>query len=535
MTKSAKARERDKLRELLKDRRWRLRNLYRIKEEGTGKVIKFRPKPEQEQVISAIEDGHTSIFIPKSRRLGMSTVTEVLGADRVFWQEGFEASLIDKTGQDATRKLHNMVQTAYQGLSEGLRERLPVLKSNDSEFSVGGPTSSSSHFYAGTNFRGGDCGLMHISELGWIQWWDPRRAEEIVTGALPAARKAIRIIETTWKGGKNGEAWDIIKPALELSDDLRTLRDWKVMFFPWFGDPACQWEGDTRQIARGCREYFEELREQHGIRLSPTQRLWYFKEAWPLGHRRFQEYPSLLEECFAAVVEGAIYELEMNRLLADQRCTRFPLEKGLPVVANFDLGYEDAMPCVFTQRVGREHRCFDYYVSHRQQVGHYAHMLNEWKERHEVGNLIVRLPHDGGKKSIETGKSVAQKFRESGFPDVQVVQRSPRVWIGINAVRDMFPYLFIHAENCAVKHRTGTTEFPSFLECLQSYHQRETADGRSVSPEPVHDRFSHGCDSLRTYAEGYARGMSDSSTHIPRDLMPGQAEARDMDIGLTSW
>ena len=537
MTKSAKARAQGKqeLRDKLLDQSWRLKNLYKIKEEGTGKVIQFSPKPEQADVLQAVEDGYTSIFIPKSRRLGMSTVTEVLAADKVFWSEGFEASLIDKTGADATRKLNNMVKTAYQGLPEFLRNKLVVDKSNDSEFSVRGGDSASSHFYAGTNFRGGDCGLMHISELGWIQWWDPRRAEEIVTGALPAARKAIRIIETTWKGGKNGEAWDIIKPALEITDAMRTLRDWRVMFFPWYGDPACEWAGAASQISIPCQEYFAEMEASHGVSLPDEKRLWYYKEAWPLGNRRFQEYPSLLEECFSAVVEGAIYEQEFSRALAEQRCTRFPLEPGLPVVANFDLGYEDAMPCTFTQRVGQEHRVFDYFVSHRQQVGYYVAMLQAWKQKHDVAHLIIRLPHDGGKKSIETGKTIAQKFLEGGFPDVQVVQRAPRVWIGIDAVRDMFPYLWIHSDNCAVKHETGSTVFPSFLECLQNYHQRERSDGRRASPEPVHDRFSHGADSLRTYAEGYARGLSDTPTHVPEDLMPGRAAGNDQDVGLTTW
>ena len=58
--------------------------------------------------------------------------------------------------------------------------------------------------------------------VGWGKFQNdaktPERSAEINKGAWNTARKGIRIVETTWEGGRNGELWEIIKPILEKAE-----------------------------------------------------------------------------------------------------------------------------------------------------------------------------------------------------------------------------------------------------------------------------------------------------------------------------
>ena len=62
--------------------------------------------------------------------------------------------------------------------------------------------------------------------------------EEILTGALPSAKDGTIVVETTWRGGRGGHLWDIVKTALETPEERKQPDDWRVVFFPWQDDPA---------------------------------------------------------------------------------------------------------------------------------------------------------------------------------------------------------------------------------------------------------------------------------------------------------
>jgi hypothetical protein len=50
--------------------------------------------------------------------------------------------------------------------------------------------------------RGDTYQIMMISGVGQDRGADPIRSKEILTGAMPAAKKGLRSIETTWKGAR---------------------------------------------------------------------------------------------------------------------------------------------------------------------------------------------------------------------------------------------------------------------------------------------------------------------------------------------
>lgn len=499
--------EDEEIQRRLQDPLWRFRHLHHIKNEETGAVIPFSPFPEQEQVFKAVkEEGHQRIIIPKARRRGMSTGIGVMMADTAMENAGFEGGIVDRNQSEATKKLSNITKVTFNQMPEFIKSDIKFGKYNDDQvsFSVGGDTDS--HIYASTTYRGGNCNFLHVSEWGWIQCEDPKRSEEIQTGAIQAARKGQIIVETTWKGGKHGHLWDYTEQALETPEEDKHARSWRIMFFPWHTDPVYQLESSLK-IRTECEDYFQELELVHGIPLTIAQKRWYQDEAWPLRNNRFGEYPSVLEECFRSPMDGVIYEMEMAAMLAERRITSIPVEKGMPVFVSFDLGRNDAMPMTFVQPIGKELRVVGYHVSHRETIKYYGAIIREWMREHSVEDVSIILPHDGGRVSLETGNTLVQAFQEMGFVNVQSVNRIPSIWAGINYVKDTFPYLWIDSKVIQKKFTRGSKKFPSLGECLNNYHQAQQANGMMMSMEPVHDDYSHGPDSLRTFCEAWQKGQ----------------------------
>ena len=540
--RARKAAEQEELLAKLRDPFWRLQNLYHIKSEDTGGVIQFRPYPEQQDVFNAVlVEGHKKIIIPKARRRGMSTGIDVLMFDQAMETAGYEAGIVDRNQADASKKLDNIIKTSLDNLPPFLKEDIKVLKNNDDRLSFQVGDDTTSHLYAATGYRGGNCNFLHVSEWGWIQHSDPQRSEEIQTGAIQAARKGQIIVETTWKGGKNGHLWDYMEQSMTTPEEEKNPRSWRHMFFPWHTDPFYSLDSKLRITAQ-CEEYFQELESESGIKLSDGQKRWYQDEAWPLHNNRFGEYPSTLEECFKTPLDGVIFETEMNRALAEKRITSIPIERGIPVFASFDLGMNDTTPITLIQVVGKEIRVIGYYCNYRESVRHYGDWLKGWMADNRVDDLRILLPHDGGRKSMESGKTLVEVFHEMGFRNVQHVTKIPSIWTGISYMRDAFPYLWFDHKAINKEHRRGEKKFPSLNQCLTNYHQAEKLVGQRMSMEPVHDENSHGVDSLRTFCEAWMRGqisrtigrLSNDSFDDGHDLGSGMKNQTKM-AGSRQW
>ena len=499
--------EEEEMMRLLGDPMWRLHNLFHIKSEESGMVIPFTPYPEQQQVFDAIlTEGHQRIIIPKARRRGMSTGIDILMQDMALTNPGFEAGIVDRNQSEASKKLANIIKVSIDKLPPFMRDSITYGKNNDDHLSFSVDGDVLSHIYASTGYRGGNCNFLHVSEWGWIQCADPKRSEEIQTGAIQAARKGTIVVETTWKGGKQGHLWNYAEMAMNTPEEEKHARSWRIMFFPWHTDPYYSIKGISK-IRTEVEDYFRELEFLSQIVCTEAQKRWYQEEAWPLGNNRFGEYPSILSECFKSPMEGVIYDTEMSRALTEHRVTSIPIEKGLPVFVSMDIGRNDAMPLVFIQPVGKEIRVVDYYVNHRESLPHYGDKIKDWMGEKGVQDVRILLPHDGGRKSMESGRTLVEVFNEMGFNNVQSIPKIASVWTGINYVRDTFPYLYFDKKALSKKCTRGEKKFPTLGECLDNYHQAEAPNGMMVSMEPVHDDYSHGCDALRTFCEGWQRGM----------------------------
>jgi hypothetical protein len=120
---------------------------------------------------------------------------------------GQQLSLVDQTLEDARQKLRDITLVAYESLDPALKRELPVTRSNTGELAVKfvrHEEVQSYTMFAGTHARGGANSFLWVSEWGVIQATDLARSEEILTGALPSVGERVCVVETTWKGGRNG-------------------------------------------------------------------------------------------------------------------------------------------------------------------------------------------------------------------------------------------------------------------------------------------------------------------------------------------
>jgi hypothetical protein len=481
---------------------WRLRNLYHIKQASDGRIIKFAPRPEQQRVYDMLfKEGVKRLIILKARRLGMSTALDVLLTDQMLWNAGTQCSLVDQTAADAERKLATIAKVALDNLPPVALQCIEKVRDSGSilEVSVAGEAASS--FFAGLRARGGTNNWLHLSEWGVIQADDPRRSEEILTGAIPSAEHGRIIIETTWKGGRGGHLWEIVKGALETPEAAKTDKDWRVVFFPWWKDPTYVVEGDVSTISPAISQYLDNMEQTTGHTFSPQQRLWYDRQSRDLGLFIFREFPTTLDECFKSPVEGAIYAGELDKLRASGAISAFKTDNSTLVHTAWDLGSPVNTVVWYFQVIGgNEVRVID------------CDMDMDMTPVQRVGHMLAKgysygahfLPHDAA-ATRTSGKADAQVYTEAGLANVRVLPRTHDIWIGINACLQMFPRFSFRLPAC----ERG-------LDALANYaYKRSSATGIVVN-EPVHNWASHAADALRMIAEAEMAGMLKTGFAKPR-------------------
>ncbi len=478
----------------LDDPLWRLSNLYGVKEAGTGRVVPFRPRPEQMQVFEAVHrHGIKRIVILKARRLGMSTAIDIMAADAVIFNAGVQVSIIDQTQDDASKKLNAICKTAWEFVPEALRTRYVVTRNNDSLWELALADDTKSAVYAGKNARGGTNQILHVSEWGPIQAEDPRRSEEILTGALPSAEHGTVIVETTWKGGRGGHLYSIVKEAMENPE--KTARDWHLFFFPWYNDPTYQEEGAVSAIEPEVAKYLAEKEAEIGVKFSDRQKVWYARRRRELGMFIWREFPTTIEECFRAPIEGAIYADLIDQLRAKGAIVRSEIDRSALIHTFWDLGSPVNTVCWYVQLVGSEIRVVDVDLNLDLTVTErVAHMLGK-------GYLFGHhyLPHDAAalhRGMNNTGRSIQQELEAAGLRNCRVIPRTTDIWIGINRVRQLMPRMIFRLPACE-----------KGIEALSNYHTRRESSSGLAQDMPVHDWSSHAADALRMFAEADAAGM----------------------------
>ena len=500
-----------KLGSKLADAQWRLANLYFVKDKQ-GRSVRFVPRKGQMKVINAIyRDGLRRLIIPKARQMGISTVIGLIMLDLMLFKSGTQAAIVDMTQADASKKLRGKIVFAFERLPAFLRKCYKPVECSGKSFSLrlkNRADDTIRQIQAGMHARGDTFQFVHISEWGIISFNDPTRSEEIVTGALQAVEQGIVVVETTWKGGKVDHLWETTKKALEMPPEHRTLKDFTVFFCPWWEEDEYTMAGDARQITGDCRKYLEEIegeirkekqdaqdvQQGPGFALTPGQRLWYYKQAWGLGLFRFQEYPSILSECFRAPIEGAIYAELIDQARASGRIGAIEPEPDVVVDTAWDLGGPANIVTWYFQTIGEEIRFID--CDSGLDLTPAARV--EWMRAKGYRFRFHYLPHDAY-STKSGGQTVAAGLAEAGLENIRIIPRTDDVWVGINRVRSVLPRMTFRTPHC-----------DRGLNSLEAYRSGIWIDKGRGMDVPVHDKASHAADALRTMGEADLAEMLES-------------------------
>lgn len=498
----------------LADPFWRLRNLYSCRKEGSGTAIPFVPRPEQEEIFRhLIEEPTVPAYIIKSRRLGLSTGICTFQADHAAFQSGWRGVLIDQNQDFATKKMIEIIRFAVDSLDPAFLRNIRFDKRNDGELRlrlVSEPEAEDSVIFASTGHRGGDCNFLHVSEWGPIAATDSKRSREIRTGAFPAARLGRKVVETTWMGGKGGDLWEMIEPILRKDPNA----EGKIFFFPWHEDPEAVRVGGM--VPAEAEDYFRDLGDRLGKKFTQEQKKWWAAKKLEQGMFMNREYPSTLDEAFAAPVEGAVFAKRIDEARVEGRIKPFPWSRERLVYTTWDIGSMRNTRVSYWQFVGREILCIDHDDGSVEMSPAERVAWMRAKGYPYGGHL---LPHDAAAEEF-SGKNVQQQLLEAGLIGIRILPRCREIWPGINKLHELLPSVMFHAERCA-----------RLVEALEQYRtKKSTVDGH-ITDTIVPGWFCHDVDTARMMAEAMLNGIITEMDSIIREHRPARSRQRKASAG----
>ena len=494
--------------ECLASREWRLANLYQIRD-SSGKVTPFTPRPEQWRFLTT---RHNRNFVPKARKLGISTGIVIDYLDACIWTPGgIHAGHIDLT-QDLAEGKIDIARTAWDSgpshprpeiaqLWRWIHKANPLTKTNTSTLEW----QNGSRQEAGVSFVGGTPQRLHWSEAGPLSVENPQKAARIRRQSLNAVPTGgIIDVETTMEGGTYGEAYALFKLALSKAGQPLTPEDWQFWFFAWWQHPDYVLEPAPLWIpTEETTRYFADLHAQ-GIELTRNQMAWYQSRAALQGADMYSQFPSTPDECVRTAVAGQIYP-QITQLRAKGRVLDMEPEPGVPLLTVWDIGVADAAAAWLVQVMPNQILWLRHYEATGTAAAQTADQIRAWAT--EIGRPIALnlFPHDVDTRDRGSGLSYRTQLVAAGIPDISIrtVPRISNVWLGIGELRRILPRSYFDRRTDRPRQSETGADLPSGLGCLENYRRR-LEGGREV---PVHDHCSHTADAARQLAQAMADGL----------------------------
>lgn len=474
--------------------------------------------------------------ILKARQQGMSALIALLVFVHVLMNENFRAGIIDRTDEEAKKKLAR-IRFAYDNLhltplGAVLKAAMPLIApTNDHTMSF----ANGAQIYAATSLRGGVVNMLWISELGMIALKDPAKAAEIMGGSLEAVHPGnIAVIESTHEGGRYGENYRMIRLAQKSPPHpYMTNMQWKFHFFAWWQNrrySADLYPGQALALTPDHVKYFAELEKETGITLTESQKNWYIQKA-ATQRDMARQYPGTPEEALRATSEGAIYADIINRLRSQGRVCDLVVAPECPLFTAWDLGESDATGVWLLQIVGPDIHALDFHCSNGATPAEQAATVLRYERDWNRPIAAHYIPHDAHQK--KAGTTWLTELKKAGLQNVKVVPRIPDVWVGINQTRQLLPRFRFNAGPCEKEFpQPGDRIWPSGLSALEGYRKKVELVSGAEKSIPVHDECESGASSLRTFCEAKARGMLVGPSRMEEDSRRASRGPQRAKMGL---
>lgn len=237
----------------------------------TQLVLPFIPNGPQ---VDLLRNMHLRNVILKARQLGFTTVIDIYLLDHALFNDNARCGIIAHSKEDVLTIFRDKVQFAYESMPEIARATMPLKTQNKSEYVFAHNNAS---IRVAMSMRSGTIHRLHVSEMGKLAAKYPAKAEEVVTGSLPAVPKTgVAFIESTAEG-QAGEFYNIATQAEALKQSGRQLSasDWMFHFYPWWSEPKYAMDPSWVIISDEDHAYFDLIEIEMNTLLTMRQRAWY--------------------------------------------------------------------------------------------------------------------------------------------------------------------------------------------------------------------------------------------------------------------
>jgi hypothetical protein len=188
---------------------------------------------------------------------------------------------------------------------------------------------------------------------------------------------------------------------------------------------------------------------------------------------------------FTLGVEGSYYAKYLEDARISGRVGNVPWDTQSRVYTAWDIGYGDSTAIIFYQVIGQEIHIIDYYESHGEGLPHYAGILK--KKDYIYAEHFA--PHDIDSHAFSSGLSAREVGASLGLRFITLPTLKLRLEDGIEALRGIFPRIWIDESRCA-----------DLLKCLGNYRKIFDDKLEVYKNRPLHDKYSHGADAARYMA-----------------------------------
>lgn len=257
--------------------------------------MKFQLRPVQYHYFMR---RHRKTVIPKARQLGFTTfhVIDYLD-DCLFSPDPVDVAIIADT-LPHVRKIFKKAKVAWDNFPLRGSFSAHTESKNELSFSTGSTMEVASDIRSGTYQR------LHLSESSKIDRKYPLKAEEILTGCIPAVPKEGLISNESTGRGDSGSFYDAVEEARSILHQGREpySHEYKLFFYSWTLDRKYEIHDDIPLDAEA-----EDYMNKHRLTL-PKARFW-MSARKQYGKYVYQEYPTTLDEAFICA-DGSYFDLD---------------------------------------------------------------------------------------------------------------------------------------------------------------------------------------------------------------------------------
>lgn len=464
----------------LKDKEWRIDNLYKIRNKA-GQLVKFVRNRAQRHY------GSTTWFrnlILKSRQLGFTTYEAIDALDDVLFNPNMDALMIAHNLDAGESIFSKKIGFAWEKLPDEIRVLYSVDNKTTKTLKFGFGHKGFSSIAVDTSGRSGTYQRVHITELADMAKKYPKKIPDIIEGTIPAIPTNGRLdIESTSQGA-SGEFYEMFMEAWERGQPT-IPQQYKAHFYNWTWDdeelqriiPISVHEMDQSQK-------FEEYARKH--KLSDVEITYYYQK-WLSLNKKWnalkREYPTTPQEAFDAVSEGTFYGETIGIMEQNGQVGTFPWDRALKVHTVWDLGVGKNMRVGFYQR--------DPTINRTRRIDH---LIGEGSDG--LPELISKVkkkpyiygrhfgPHDLEATDVGTGKTRIESAKALDFKFTLVPDQS--LEDGINAVPLFLDHLDVNKETNK-----------EWIRSMKNYGREWDEKRGMYKDEPLHNWASHDADETR--------------------------------------